>query len=248
MKKAIKFETLYEFQKGNKPQILANPPSKSFLTQARIALTEQLAEWIEDSFCKAHFVECLDILIDWSGVSRSAGEKPLLPLLVEPKSDAYILLECSLSWAYRQPGRTEIPYPWLDYAGGDLRFRLIADPLDVRKMNAEIPELVTPVIRTNESGLPYDYRIKTHDGTMQIVFRGPVTDADLNAVGAISDRFFAEYNETHENKIHDIETPRKHREKSVCFGVDFGGATAAAVVDLIGSFRSVEGIRKIIFQ
>lgn len=248
MKKAITLETLYEFQKGDKPEILAYPPSKSFLAQARIELTEQLTDRIENPFCRAHFAECLDARIDWSGLSRFAGKKPVLPLLVEPKSDALILLECCLGWAYRQPGHTEIPYPWLDYAEGDLQFCLIADSLEVKRMNAELPEVVTPVIRKKESGLPYDYRIKTHDGTAQIVFFDPVTDVEQSAVGEVLDRFFTEYNRTHEHKIHNVESPRKHREKTVCFDVDFGGAPAEAVVELIGSFRSVGGIRKIVFQ
>lgn len=246
MKKTIKLETLYAFQKGDKPKILQKPPSKSFLALARIALTEQLGKRMKDAFCQKHFTECLDVQINWdrNWFSRHSGS--ILPLLLEPKSDAYILLEFCLAWENRSPGCTEIPYPWLDYSKDDLNFRLIADPFDIKKMNEEISEVVTPVIRKQETGLPYDYQIKTHDGTMKIVFINPVTDAERKAVRRVLNRFYTEYNNTHEHKINFVDEPHKQSEKHLCFNVDFGGASAEAVVEMIYSFRSIEGIRRIV--
>ena len=246
--KTIRLETMYEYNDGSKTEILAHAPSKSFLRQARIALTEQLSERVEDPVCKAHLADSFDVYINWNWFSWHKERHLMLPLVLEPKSDAFLLLEFFLTWEFRQPGRESVPYPWMEYADGELRFQIVADPFDVRKMNAEIPMVAAPVIRKGESGLPFDYQIRTTDGTVQITFRNAVTDADLKTVEGIADAFFRKYNETREDKIHNMEQPQIYREKNVRFNVDFGGAPIGAVTELIFSFRSVDGIKKIVIQ
>lgn len=56
--KTIKLDIAYDYFGGvYRTALLANPPSKSFLKQARIALTEQLSELIEDPICRARLAD-----------------------------------------------------------------------------------------------------------------------------------------------------------------------------------------------
>ncbi len=247
--KTIKLDIAYDYFGGvYRTAFLANPPSKSFLKQARIALTEQLSERIEDPICRARLADDFDVVLDWSLLAKNPKERRLLPLKLEPKSDACVLLSFGMVWDYQQPGREGFPAPWLDYPDGELLFGIVAAPDEIRRMNAEIPSAVSPIIRKEESGLPYDYLIKTHDGTVQILFRDAVTEPKEKIVAEILNRFFTKYNETHEDKIHEIGSPKKQGDKRVVFNADFGGAPIDAVNQMIRSFEAVEGIKKITFQ
>ncbi len=248
--KTIKLDTMYEYYGGKKTTILtlAKPPSKSFLMQARIAITKLLMEHIDNPDHRAHLTDYLDVVIDWSWFSRNEEKELMLPLLLEPKNDAFILLSFCLFWSFKQSAGERVPYPWMEFRNDDLCFHLLADPFDIKKMNEDLSMIIIPIIRGKDSGLSYDYQITTTDGTMRIFFQDSVTETQLKAVETILNSFFASYNQTHEVKIHNVELPHKYRDKCVRFDVDFGGSPITAPTELIRSFQPVKGIKKIVFQ
>lgn len=248
--RTIKLETMYEYNDGSKTKILAKPPSKSFLAQARIALTKWLSGCIEDPLYQTHLTEYFEVSINWGWFWRHTEKELMLPLKFGPKNSPLVLLEIYLVWKFRQPDCEQVPYPWLDYVDGELCFQVIADSVDIKHMNMEIPMVVAPVIRKKESGLPYDYQVKAFstDGTVQISFQESVTEKELKAVESIQNQFFTEYNENHEEKVHNIEPPKIFHANSVRFDVDFADTPMAAIIELIRSFQTIEGIKKIVFQ
>ena len=141
-------------------------------------------------------------------------------------------------------------YPWDDWSDVTVDLTLKISRNEVKKLNSLIPLLYTPVVSSNESGLPYDYQIKnkTADGKLVIY---PVSEFTTENVQQISNtlyNFFDRYNSENTYKIHYIGDFKMAKSGSISIALDFASCPEDAIISCVHSFDESTFIKKILFK
>ncbi len=227
-------------------------PSKSFFKKMSVSLTRQIRDLIESPELKDAFTDVVELTFakDYKLRNYDISSHPFeLPMMIEQKTAPFILLSFTVVWSVVSDVGGKGIYPWDDVSDIDIDFKVHISKDDVDKLNFLLPHIYTPIIRSADSGLPYDYQIKNQTTAGVLVFYlNSFTDQAIDELRSVLYNFFNRYNSENKSKIHYLGDFRKTKGGNASVVIDFGSCPAKAVEACMRSFKNLCFIKKIVYR
>lgn len=218
-------------------------PSDAFFKELSKQLTAKVVNLINDEVLRINSSKliCFSMEKDSYTEIQYRSNPNCMHLELMSLLDALVLCKFIVRW-YTD---TQIDvYPWEDPPKNAIHFELSISRSEINRLNEFLPELYHPIVKSKESGLPFDYQIYYGGENLVISFYSPPTSEEVKEINNILDSFFKTWNETHERKIHMFDVKKQSKLKIKC-SIDFGGCDEDALEAMIRSFRFQSNIKKI---
>lgn len=212
-------------------------PSASFVLQLRDQFTSYVSRLVNDAATQRVLSDliCLRVsAVEISHYSFRTGRN-CMPLTIESKSAPMTLCQGEILWTVLN---AEQFAPWNSRSDVEFGFSFQIEPSEVRKFNWLLSQLYVPVVKANESNLPFDYQIyNTNEGQLTFQFESQPSQEN---VSQITDAI-------RHSGVSFMGLIRTTKTQ-VSVLVDFGGSSKEKIESLIHGFVDMQGVRKIIFR
>jgi hypothetical protein len=224
-------------------------PSQSFLKKLSLSLTKQISGLINDQKFKACFTDILELSFYNHGVKYNTSCPMSVFMCLEAKNQPLIVSNFQVDWTPISNNKF-IVYPWDDIREIEVEFAINISSDEIKKLNYLLPYLYTPIIYPDESGLTYEYQIKSQSSDGTLVFY-PIDEFENEYINELMVKlhdFFQKYNDTNDKKIHDIGDFKKYKNGTIAVNVDFSSCSQDAIISCLYSFKNMHYIKKIVYK
>ena len=225
-------------------------PSKSFMKKLSVALTAQILCLIDSEDLKNSFTDIIEVAFD----NFCRQYNPLRPselfMKIEAKNSPLGISNIIVFWKPKDYDGEELIYPWSDVSKIDIDFEMKISKDELKRFNYLLPLLYAPIISSADSGLPYDYQIKsqTTDGTLLFYCNDTFEQKDRQELEFKLNDFVKCYNESNEKKVHYIGPIRVLKSNRICVDIDFSSCSKESIKECIYAFKEFSFIKKIVYK
>ena len=225
-------------------------PSKSFLKKLSSALTVQISCSIKSEELKSVFTDVIDLSFNKYGIQYDLLQPFELCMRIEAKNSPLVISEFTVVWNLKNYDKETPVYPWSDVSKIDIEFDMKITEEDLRKLNYLLPFLYTPVVTSIDSGLPYDYQIKSQmpDGNLSFCFNDSFEHKNIEELYFTLKEFVDHHNDNSETKIHYMGNMKITKNNRMRVTMDFGACTTEIIKECIYAFDKFSFIKKIIYN
>ncbi|MBQ8165223.1 MAG: hypothetical protein IJZ94_05360 [Clostridia bacterium] len=225
-------------------EIHTKEPSKSFLNELSLQVTPKIQRLIEDKDISDNLFKTIrfDLRPEFYLEPIFKYHKNYMKAYISAYSTSLILCEIIICW--RSSNGTQI-YPWENLAG-EISFDVCISDYNLKCLNKVIPMIYHPVIKSEDSGLHFDYQIFYGGQYLNLYFKENITPTDLSEVGKIIKEFFTEWNCSHDIKLHHIEIV-KYTKNTLKIEIDLGGCGKDMIENIIKRMN-IPKIKRIVFK
>lgn len=219
-------------------------PSAAFLKELSGQLTPKITNLITDEILQENISKLVCLTLVPASYMKVQCQTDVKHMLMKISSLSAPLGICELIVFWNADTEAAV-YPWDEPEKGSVYFDFYISKSAIEALNYIVPQLYHPIIKSEKSSFPFDYQMYYGGENLVLDFHSPLLQSDVNDITGILDAFVEKWNDTHEEKIHMVETKKISKTKIKCH-VDFGGCGADAVEAMIHSFRHQNNIKKII--
>lgn len=222
--------------------IFEEVPSRSFVRKLAISATEKIGKFLPDVH-KSHLTDIFELRFE----KYQKSYKNKMILSIEAKNTAFVINHFVVVW---KSDLRDIVYPWEDVSNISLKFEFVFSQSDINVINRFAHQLYFPITKAKESGLPFDYQLKSinSEGKLVFTFSRELSKHDIAWLNDILNNFHQEYNKKHEEKISYIGQIVLSSPKRAVTILDGGGTTVSSITECIHAFKECSFIKKIVFQ
>lgn len=223
-------------------------PSKSFVKKISEFATIQLKQIVLPEY-KEKITDILELCFS-SGLHTYDKTNPYVIFMrIEAKNTVMGLASFYIKWIPLD--KTTVYYPWDDVSAVEINFKMFIEKSEVSKLNYCIPQVYTPLIKSEASGLPYDYQLKTleSEGKLKFALNREIDGSEIAELESILRNFYNHHNATEEDKIAYIDEFKMSKsKKNVSVYVDGASVHPDVMIKCIESFKKCGFIKKIVFE
>ena len=217
-------------------------PAAWFLKVLSKQVTPQIKKLIVEDTLRDHLSDLICLTLDPESYMELHSEKSAMRMILSSRSAAFNICNIDISWSVEMGC---CPFPWDTCVNKSIRFDTLVHDSEIRNLNAVLPMLYHPLVKSSQSGLPFDYQIFYGGETFHILFEQPISDDIQDAVARNISLFVDQWNASKSEPICLIDI-RRTGAKTVQTQFDFGSNAETAIKWMIFRFECVNGIRKVI--
>ena len=156
-------------------------PNKAFFKEMSRQISDKLILLIENEDVKKHAMQLVGLTVDNRYYEYAIQNKPgSLTMFVSSQEGVFGLCKINVTWSFSDG---ENIYPYESIAGRSILFDVTMERSERNKLNYLLPQLYSPVIKSEESGYPFDYQIHFGGHTFVLKFN---QDMDIETIRKIA--------------------------------------------------------------
>ena len=222
------------------------PPNKSFFAELSRQITPKIVKLVvNNAVCEIlPDLICLSVIPDSYGLPAYQDGINSMRMNISSRSTSLIICEVFILWYVTPKYRIN---PWDDLRSTPIYFDLLIQNSEIKALNAMLPQLYHPLIKSKSSGLPFDYQIYYGGDTLNIFTHQPISQNDIDLIDRIIHDFSYQWNSVKGSKIYFYDVQIQNRT-CIKLHVDWSECDTEAVESMICCFSGIDNIKKIIFR
>ncbi len=212
-------------------------PNKAFLKEMSRQISDKLIMLIENEDVKNHATELVGLTVHNQYYEYAIQKKPgSLTMFVSTKG-AFYLCKINVTWSVSDG---ENIYPYESIAGRSILFDVTMERSERSKLNYLLPQLYSPVIKSEESGYPFDYQIHFGGHTFVLKFNQDIDTETIRKSAAMArELYFCTFSEIHGSPLIRIG------KSEIRMTVSPDRLNTDVIMQILAIFKKIPGIQRI---
>ena len=212
-------------------------PNRAFLKEMSRQISDKLILLIENEDVKKHATQLVGLTVDNQYYEYAIQKKPgSLTMFVSTKW-AFYLCKINVTWSVSDG---ENIYPYESIAGRNILFDLTMEKSERNKLNYLLPQLYSPIIKSEESGYPFDYQIYAGGDTFVLKFNQDIDSETIRKSAAMARKLYlCTFSEIHGSPLIRI------RKNEIRMTLSPDRLHEDIVMQILAIFKEIPGIQKI---
>lgn len=213
-------------------------PNKAFLKEMSRQISDKLILLIENEDVKNHATQLVGLTVDNRYYEYAIQKKPgSLTMWVSAAEGAFHLCKINVTWSVSEG---ENIYPYESIAGRSILFDVTMERSERSKLNYLLPQLYSPVIKSEESGYHFDYQIYFGGHTFVLKFNQDIDTETIRKSAAMArELYICTFSEIHGSPLIRIG------KSEIRMTISPDRLNTDVIMQILAIFKEIPGIQRI---